>query len=156
MILLRLLRLFLLIQAKILRFWAKIIENSTFEKKLSEINQMQVPGHHSHWIRSYCQKLSSVTTIVANKKNFKAPFYGWGSTVSRLKPLRGGSLLLPLSSQKLLVLVWSTSEGWKTESTLEPLSGFEHGTPGLGIQHLMRKAFIGPVIPYSNPPRGVA
>ena len=28
------------------------------------------------------------------KKNFMAPFYGWGSTVSRLEPLRGGSLLL--------------------------------------------------------------
>ena len=35
---------------------------------------------------------------------------------------------LPLSSQKLLVLI--------TESTLEPPSGFEHGTPGLGIQCL--------------------
>ena len=27
------------------------------------------------------------------KQNFMAPFYGWGSTVSRLEPLRGGSLL---------------------------------------------------------------
>ena len=26
------------------------------------------------------------------KKNFMAPFYGWGSTASRLVPLRGGSL----------------------------------------------------------------
>ena len=26
-------------------------------------------------------------------KNFMAPFYGWGSTTSRLVPLRGGSLL---------------------------------------------------------------
>ena len=26
-------------------------------------------------------------------KNFMAPFYGWGSTASRLEPLRGGSLL---------------------------------------------------------------
>ena len=26
------------------------------------------------------------------KKNFLAPFYGWGSTASRLEPLRGGSL----------------------------------------------------------------
>ena len=43
---------------------------------------------------------------------------------------------LPLSSQKFLVLILSTSEGWKTESTLEPPSGFEHGTPGLGIQCL--------------------
>ena len=24
---------------------------------------------------------------------FMAPFYGWGSTASRLEPLRGGSLL---------------------------------------------------------------
>ena len=49
-----------------------------------------------------------------------APFYGWGSTVSRLEPLRGGSLLLPMSPQKFLILTLSTSEGWKTESTLEP------------------------------------
>ena len=28
-----------------------------------------------------------------NKKNFMAPFYGWGSTASRLEPLQGGSLL---------------------------------------------------------------
>ena len=43
---------------------------------------------------------------------------------------------LPLSSQKFLVLILSTSQGWKAESTLEPPSGFEPGTPGLGIQHL--------------------
>ena len=41
---------------------------------------------------------------------------------------------LPLSSQKFLVFILLTSEGWKAESTLEPPSGFEHGTPGLGIQ----------------------
>ena len=27
------------------------------------------------------------------KKNFMDPFNGWGSTASRLEPLRGGSLL---------------------------------------------------------------
>ena len=27
------------------------------------------------------------------KTNFMAPFYGWGSTASRLEPLQGGSLL---------------------------------------------------------------
>ena len=43
---------------------------------------------------------------------------------------------LPLSFQKFLVLIWSTLERWKAESTLEPPSGFEHGTSGLGIQHL--------------------
>ena len=30
------------------------------------------------------------------KKNFMAHFYGWGSTASRLKPLRGGSLLFTI------------------------------------------------------------
>ena len=43
---------------------------------------------------------------------------------------------LPFSSQKFLVLILLTSEGWKAELTLEPRSGFEHGTPGLGIQRL--------------------
>ena len=32
------------------------------------------------------------------------PFYGWGSTASRLEALQGGSLLLRLSSQKFLIL----------------------------------------------------
>ena len=43
---------------------------------------------------------------------------------------------LPLSSQKFLLLILSTSGGWKSESTLESPSGFEHETPVLGIQHL--------------------
>ena len=34
--------------------------------------------------------------IVFFKKNFMAPFYGWGSTTSRLQPLRGGSLLFTI------------------------------------------------------------
>ena len=47
-----------------------------------------------------------------------------------------GVYFLPFSSQKFLVLILSTSEGWKAELTLEPPSGFEHGTPGLDIQRL--------------------
>ena len=39
----------------------------------------------------------SITKGIKNfkkkKNNFMAPFYGWGSTASRLEPLRGGSLL---------------------------------------------------------------
>ena len=31
--------------------------------------------------------------IKKKKKNFMAPFYGWGLTASRLEPLGGGSLL---------------------------------------------------------------
>ena len=40
--------------------------------------------------------------------------------------LRGGSLLV---SRKFLVLILSTSEGWKVESTLELPIDFDHGTP---------------------------
>ena len=43
---------------------------------------------------------------------------------------------LQLSPQQFLVLILSTSEGWKAESTLEPPGGFENGTLGLGIQRL--------------------
>ena len=35
------------------------------------------------------------------KKNFMAPFYGWGSTASRLEPLRGGSLLFTTKFQEI-------------------------------------------------------
>ena len=38
--------------------------------------------------------------------------------------------------QKFLLLIWSTSEWWKAESTLKPTSGFEHETLGLGIQRI--------------------
>ena len=58
------------------------------------VNQ-PLPVHHNflsifdRWHRvlqcSLCSK--------KKKKNFMAPFYGWGSTTSRLEPLRGGSLL---------------------------------------------------------------
>ena len=65
-----------------------------------------------------------------------APFYGWGSIASRIKPLWGGSLLYNIRSPEIPGTHLSTSEGWKTVSTLEPPSGFDHETPGLGIQHL--------------------
>ena len=53
------------------------------------------------------------------------------------EPLRGGSFPFAIQFsgfQEFLVLNWSPLEGWKAESTLEPTSGFEPGTPGLGIQ----------------------
>ena len=62
------------------------------------------------------------------KENFMAPFYGWSSTFSRLQcHYRETVYFLPLSSQKFLVPIWLTSKGWKAESTLGPLSGFEPG-----------------------------
>ena len=39
-----------------------------------------------------CMKLAKLFQLFF-KKNFVAPFYGWGSTASRLVPVQGGSLL---------------------------------------------------------------
>ena len=75
-------------------------------------------------------------------KNFMAPFYGWGLNCSCVQShYEEVVYFLPLSSQIFLVLTWSTSKGWKSELTLEPPSGFEHGTLGLGIQHLGNPAY---------------
>ena len=46
----------------------------------------------------------TVKNIDYKKKNFMAPFYGWGSTASRLEPLRGGSLLFTTIGSTLLML----------------------------------------------------
>ena len=43
--------------------------------------------------------------ILGKKKNFMAPFYGWGSTASRLEPLRGGSLLFTTNYHLLLITI---------------------------------------------------
>ena len=64
------------------------------------------------------------------------PFYEWGSTASRLQQLRGGSLLFTTKFPEIPSTHLSTSEGWTAESTLEPPSGFGHGSPGLRIQRL--------------------
>ena len=42
---------------------------------------------------SLAYKCYLVGRLLKKTLNFMAPFYGWGSTASRLEPLRGGSLL---------------------------------------------------------------
>ena len=42
------------------------------------------------------QVFYSVFSVFKKLKNFMAPFYGWGSTASRLEPLRVGSLLFTI------------------------------------------------------------
>ena len=47
-----------------------------------------------------------ITTNSAVKKNFMVPFYGWGSTASRLQShIEEAVYFLPLSSLKFLVLI---------------------------------------------------
>ena len=48
----------------------------------------------SHDIDGACvDKDTGLKVLSLKKTNFMAPFYGWGSTASRIEPLRGGSLL---------------------------------------------------------------
>ena len=65
-----------------------------------------------------------------------SPFYGWGSTVSRLEPLRGGSLLFTSTFPEIPGTHFIDLARMKGRVTLEPSSGFKHGTPGLTIQRL--------------------
>ena len=50
--------------------------------------------------------------------------------------LRGGSLLFTIQFPEIPGTHFINLRRMKAESTLEPPSGFEHGTPGLGIQCL--------------------
>ena len=66
-----------------------------------------------------------------------ALFYGWGSTASRLVPLRGGNLVFTTKFPDIPGSDFINLRRMKgCESTLEPLSSFEHETPRLEIQRL--------------------
>ena len=78
----------------------------------------------------------------SKKKNY-APILWMGFSCLKARATsRRQFTILPLSSQIFLVLILPTSEVWKAKSTLEPSSGSEHGTPGLGIQRLNHQAII--------------
>ena len=62
-----------------------------------------------------------------------SPLCGQGVTASRLQSqYEETGYFLPLSPKKIPIFSWSTSEGLKTDLTLEPQSGFEPGTPWYG------------------------
>ena len=70
------------------------------------------------------------------KKNIMTPFYGWDSTAWRLQPLQGGSLVFTTKFPEIPgthLIDLGRMKGWVD---LELASGFEHRTPGLGIQRL--------------------
>ena len=70
------------------------------------------------------------------KNKLYDPFLWMGSTASRLEQLRGGGLLSITKFPDVPGTYFTDLGRMKGWLTLEPLSGFEHGTPGLGIQHL--------------------
>ena len=58
-----------------------------------------------------------------------APFYGWGSTASRLEPLRGGSILFATKFPEIPGIHFIDLRRMKgCELTLEPPSGFQVST----------------------------
>ena len=90
-------------------FFASSLRHDLFIKFFSQFPYQKIYGvmHELYisWLGSYRQQMSNamtanvkciVTWLYVGKKRkniFMASFYGWGSTASRLKPLRGGSLL---------------------------------------------------------------
>ena len=80
-------------------------------------------------VKNFVAWLSLHVQILKIKKTFTAPYYERGSTASRLQShYKEAVYFFTISSQKFLLLILSTSEGWKVTSILEPHGGFEHGT----------------------------
>ena len=139
--------------AKWIRHWipnpgvpcSKPLDGSKVESAFhpSKVNKMSTRNlkEKSYWKECFWNRGLSYNKFhymqAWKKTNFMAPFYGRGSTASRLlSHFEEIVYFLILSSQKFLVLIWSTSERWMAEPILEPPSGSKHRTPGLGIQHL--------------------
>ena len=57
-------------------------------------------------IKTFKTSFCYYSFVIKKDKNFMVHFYGWGSTASRLEPLRGGSLLFTTKSQKFLILTY--------------------------------------------------
>ena len=62
-------------------------------KKWEGHSQNKTKSGKHYTIDGHNCKIPLQCSMTKKKKNFMAPFYGWGSTASRLEPLRGGSLL---------------------------------------------------------------
>ena len=67
---------------------------------------------------------------------YMAHFYGWDSTVSSLEQLQGGSLLFTTKFPGILGTHFIDLGRMKCWVDPGATHWFEHGTPGLGIQHL--------------------
>ena len=79
-------------------------------------------------------KWNIVNNNTSVKKKTYDPFLWVGfNCLKAAEPLRGDSLFLTANSQEFLVIIWSTSEEWKAELTLESAIEFEQ-MPRLGIK----------------------
>ena len=95
---------------------------------------------YRHFSSLTCLKLQNESQLITlkGKKKFNGPFLWMGLNClkAQYSHFEEAVYFLPLSSKEFLVLTLPTSEWWKAESAWEPPSGFEYGTPRLGIQRL--------------------
>ena len=68
-----------------------VCNNWSIEGTKINITIIQVPYKNPTRGHPFCSFY--ILGFWLKKKNFMAPFFGWGSTVSKLEPLRGESLL---------------------------------------------------------------
>ena len=67
----------------------------SWKKRVSGCNSVDLKTEKfSRTLGLSYSSLLKVKSFHLKKKNFMASFYRWGSTASRLQPLRGGSLLI--------------------------------------------------------------
>ena len=95
---------------------AKIIHRKYHQNHNHKVSCLKCPSERKYFSRSG-----------KNVSNFMVPFYGWGSTASRLQSLYKEIVyFLSLSPQELLVHIQLISEGWKAGLIFEPPWGFDH------------------------------
>ena len=87
-----------------------------FHKTNFDISSRKIPSTFSYYHIN--QKIEFFSSFSEDeqcskeiKKNFMAPFYGWGSTASRLEPLRGGSLLFTTKFPEILNIANFCNQG---------------------------------------------
>ena len=83
-------------------------------------------SQHKSWRLSSRNTPNIIQEYSALKENFKkylrtSKTFGWVSTASRLEPLGAGSSLYTTKFPEIPGTNLLTSEGWKAESTLDPV-----------------------------------
>ena len=98
--------------------------------KLQPCNKLLI----KHW---NCNKL-----LICLLKKIMAPFNGWGSTASRLQPLRGGNLLFTIKFPEIPGT--NFYQPWKDERLSKPWSHpvALNGTPRFGILCLTTRLLL--------------
>ena len=116
----------------ILYFYFSPLKKVLYEKKKKFVKFVSHKKSQGKKYKIYARFIQTLTW----KINFMVSFYGWDSTASRLEPLQGGSLLFTTKFSEIPGTHFIDLGRMKDWVDLGPPSSFEHGNPGLGIQHL--------------------